>query len=104
MENANKYLDLLINKLHYAITKKNVNLLFNKIIENKTIKLWNGSAKRTEFVTIRRLLSIDKNKNVLDDKVISQSLLEIVASKLAEENKLLLLHDPCDMRQNILVN
>ena len=98
MEKANKYLDLLINKLHYATTKKNVNLLFNKTIENKTIKLWTRSVKRTEFVKIRRLLSIDQNKNVLDDKLISQSLLEIGASKLAEENELLL-HDPCEKKK-----
>ena len=56
MEKSNKYLDLLINKLHDATTKKTVNLLFNKIIEHKTIKLWTGCVKRTEFVKIRLLL------------------------------------------------
>ena len=34
-EMVNKSLERLINKFHYATIKKNVNLLFNKVIENK---------------------------------------------------------------------
>ena len=40
-----------------------------------------------------RLLGLEDAKNILDDKKISEALLESGVSKLASKNELLLLHD-----------
>ncbi len=46
-----------------------------------------------------RLLGLEDAKNILDDKKISEALLESGVSKLAGKNELLLLHDGSDIRK-----
>lgn len=46
-----------------------------------------------------RLLGLEEAKNILDDKKISEALLESGVSKLAVKNELLILHDGSDIRK-----
>ena len=74
-------------------------LLFNKIVEHKTIKLWSMSENKAEFLKMRRLLDVDAAKNVINDKQISEALIANGIIKLADKNELLVLHDGSDIRK-----
>lgn len=48
---------------------------------------------------MRRILGFENHQNILDDKLISEALLENGITNLADKEELLLLHDPCDIRK-----
>ncbi len=73
-------------------------LLFSKIIEAKSIRLWTGASNRAEYERLRRVIGKDV-KNVLDDEKISEALLANSIKSLAGKGDLILLHDPSDIRK-----
>jgi len=73
--------------------------LFHKVIEHKTIRLWSMSDNKAEFRKMRRLVSLDEAKNVIDNKQISEALIANGIMKLADKDELLILHDGSDIRK-----
>ncbi len=72
--------------------------MVHQIIENKAIQLWANARNRAEFERYRRLIS-GKLKSVLDDKKICTALLNKTVGSLGDQERLILLHDPCDIRK-----
>ena len=73
-------------------------LVFSKVVETKSIRLWSGAKGRAEYERIRRVIGKDI-KNPLDDKKISEALLSNSVGSLAVQGDLILLHDPSDIRK-----
>ena len=73
--------------------------MFHKVIEHKTIRLWSMSDNKAEFRKMRRLVSLDEAKNVIDNKQISEALIANGIMKLADKDELLILHDGSDIRK-----
>lgn len=73
-------------------------LVFSKIIETKSIRLWSGAKGRAEYERIRRVIGKDI-KSPLTDKKISEALLHNSVGSLAVQGDLILLHDPSDIRK-----
>jgi hypothetical protein len=57
------------------------------------------SNDKAEFRKMRRLVSLDQAKNVIDDKQISNALIANGIMRLADKNELLILHDGSDIRK-----
>jgi hypothetical protein len=75
-----------------------VQLIFSKIIETKSVRLWSGAKNRAEYEKVRRVIGKDL-KNVLDEKKVSEALLNNSVGSLAVKGDLILLHDPSDIRK-----
>ena len=73
--------------------------LFSAVIAHKTIRIWSIFPKRSEYVKMSRLLGLEDAKNVLNDKQISEALLENGITKLATKDELLVIHDGSDIRK-----
>ena len=73
--------------------------LFSAVVEHKTIRIWSIFRKRSECVKMSRLLGLEEAKNVLNDKQISEALLENGVTKLAATDELLIIHDGSDIRK-----
>jgi hypothetical protein len=78
--------------------RENVKKLVQNIIEHKSIRLWSISENRAEFERSKRLLD-GSLKSVLDEKKISDAIREYTVADLADEARLIVLHDPCDIRK-----
>jgi Transposase DDE domain len=57
------------------------------------------SDNKAEFRKMRRLVSLDEAKNVIDNKQISEALIANGIIKLADKDELLILHDGSDIRK-----
>jgi hypothetical protein len=57
------------------------------------------SDNKAEFRKMRRLVSLDEAKNVLDNEQISEALIANGIMKLADKDELLILHDGSDIRK-----
>jgi hypothetical protein len=57
------------------------------------------SDNKAEFRKMRRLVSLDEAKNVIDNKQISEALIANGIMKLADKDELLILHDGSDIRK-----
>ena len=68
-----QYLEPLLKNFRDSRTKKNIGSVFSKIIETKSVKLWSNANDRAEYERLRRVIGKDL-KNVLDDKKISEAL------------------------------
>lgn len=77
---------------------ENVTTLVQNIIEHKSIRLWSISKDKAEFERSKRLLD-GSLKSVLDDEKISAAIREQSVAALGEEARLIVLHDPCDIRK-----
>ena len=76
----------------------NATNLVQRIIEHKTLRLWTISETRAEYERGKRLLD-GTLKSVLEDKQIAQALREKGVQRLGDQGRLLVLHDPCDIRK-----
>ena len=77
---------------------ENVTALVQNIIEHKSTRLWSISEDKAEFERSKRLLD-GSLKSVLDDKKISAAIREHSVAALGDEARLIVLHDPCDIRK-----
>ena len=77
---------------------ENVTTLVQNIIEHKSIRLWSISEDKAEFERSKRLLD-GSLKSVLDDAKISAAIREHSVAALSDEARLIVLHDPCDIRK-----
>lgn len=57
------------------------------------------SDNKAEFRKLRRLVSLDEAKNVIDNKQISEALIANGIMRLADKDELLVLHDGSDIRK-----
>lgn len=97
MELSN-YLNGLLTKFKDKRIVENVTGLVQNIIEHKTIKLWTISADKAEYERSKRLLD-GSLKSVLDEEKISIAIREHSVGALGDEGRLIVLHDPCDIRK-----
>lgn len=79
------------------VVEKTENLL-KKIVEHKTIKLWQISADKREFERSKKLID-NSLKSVLDDKKISDALIKHSVEKLCNNNRLYIFSDHSDIRK-----
>ena len=73
--------------------------MFTKIVEHRTIRLWSMSDNKAEFRKMRRLVSLDEAKNVINNEQISEALIANGIMRLAAKEELLILHDGSDIRK-----
>ena len=72
--------------------------MVRKIIENQSIRLWSNASDKAEFDRCKRLID-GSLKSVLDDEKMTEALRENSVNALGSHDRLILLHDPCDIRK-----
>lgn len=97
MELSN-YLSGVKSKFKDSRVVKNVTELVQNIIEHKTIQLWSISADKAAYERSKRLLD-GSLKSVLDEEKTAEAIRKHSVAGLGEEGRLILLHDPCDIRK-----
>jgi hypothetical protein len=97
MELSN-YLSGVLSKFKDRRVVENVTDLVQNIIEHKSIKLWTISEDKAEYERSKRLLD-GSLKSVLDEEKTSGAIREHSVGALGDEGRLIVLHDPCDIRK-----
>lgn len=92
------YLSGVLSNFKDSRVIENVKVLVRNIIEHKSTRLWSISQDRAEFERSKRLLD-GTLKSVLDDHKISAAIREHSVAALGHEARLIVLHDPCDIRK-----
>ncbi|MFN8454492.1 MAG: hypothetical protein U0401_09195 [Anaerolineae bacterium] len=92
------YLSGVLSNFKDSRVIENVTELVQNIIEHKSIRLWSISEDKAEFERSKRLLD-GSLKSVLDDKKISAAIRDHSVAGLGDEARLIVLHDPCDIRK-----
>lgn len=92
------YLSRVLSNFKDSRVVENVTDLVQNIIEHKSIRLWSISEDKAEFERSKRLLD-GSLKSVLDDEKISVAIREHSVTALGDESRLIVLHDPCDIRK-----
>ncbi len=92
------YLSGVLSNFKDSRVVENVTELVQNIIEHKTIKLWTISEDKAEYERSKRLLD-GSLKSVLDEEKISIAIREHSVGALGDEGRLIVLHDPCDIRK-----
>ena len=92
------YLNPVLQHFTDSRIVRNINQMAHKIIENKSIRLWSNAKDRGEFERSKRLID-GSLKSVLDDEKIGGALRENSVNSLGDLDRLILLHDPCDIRK-----
>lgn len=97
MELSN-YLDGIKSKFKDSRVVKNVTELVQNMIEHKSTRLWSISGDKAEYDRSKRLLD-GSLKTVLDEEKISEAIRKHSVAGLGDEARLIMLHDPCDIRK-----
>jgi hypothetical protein len=92
------YLSGVLSKFKDSRVLKNVTKLIQNIIEHKSIQLWSISKDKAEFERSKRLLD-GSLKSILNENKTSEDIRKQSVAALANEARLILLHDPCDIRK-----
>jgi len=92
------YMGGLISKLKDSRVVKNTKELVENIIEHKSIRVWTISEDKAEYDRSKRLLD-GSLKSVLDEEKTSGATREQSVAALGDEARLIILHDPCDIRK-----
>lgn len=92
------YLSGVLSKFKDKRVVENVTGLVQNIIEHKSIKLWAISEDKAEYERSKRLLD-GSLKSVLDEEKTSRAIREHSVGALGDEGRLIVLHDPCDIRK-----
>jgi hypothetical protein len=92
------YLSGVLSNFKDSRVVENVTELVQNIIEHKTVRLWTISENKAEFERSRRLLD-GTLKSVLDEEKTSKAIREHSVAALGDEDRLIVLHDPCDIRK-----
>jgi predicted RNA binding protein with dsRBD fold (UPF0201 family) len=69
-----------------------------QIVSQQTIRLWTLANDKKEFERMRTLFD-SSLQSVLDDQKISETLRQMSAAGLSDEDIVIALHDPCDIRK-----
>lgn len=97
MELSN-YIKGVTSKFKDSRVVNNVKELVQNIIEHKSIQLWSISKDRAEYERSKRLLD-GTLKSILDEEKIREGIREHSVGALGEEERLVILHDPSDIRK-----
>ena len=97
MELSN-YLSTVLVNFTDSRTTKNVMELVQNIIEHNSVRLWSISNDRAAFERSKRLLD-GSLQTVLDAEKSAEALRERSVSALDAAPRLIILHDPCDIRK-----
>jgi predicted RNA binding protein with dsRBD fold (UPF0201 family) len=79
----------VINKIKHTVAQ---------IVSQQTIRLWTLANDKKEFERMRTLFD-GSLQSVLDDKKISETLRQMSVDGLSDEDVIIALHDPCDIRK-----
>jgi hypothetical protein len=97
MELSN-YLKSVLSKFKDSRVRRNVEELVRNVIEHKSVQVWSISDSKAEFDRSRRLVN-GSLKSVLDAAKTADALREHSVAALGQEARLIILHDPCDIRK-----
>jgi len=92
------YLSGVLSKFKDSRVVENVTELVQNIIEHKSVRLWTISEDKAEFARSKRLLD-GSLKSVLDEEKTAEAMREHSVAALGDEDRLIVLHDPCDIRK-----
>ena len=92
------YLSGVLSKFKDSRVVENVTELVQHIIEHKSIKLWRISEDKAAYERSKRLLD-GSLKSVLDEEKTSEAIRDHSVAALGDEGRLVVLHDPCDIRK-----
>ena len=92
------YLNPLLKHFTDSRIVRNINQMVRKIIENQSIRLWSNASDKAKFDRCKRLID-GSLKSVLDDEKMTEALRENSVNALGSHDRLILLHDPCDIRK-----
>ena len=93
-----KYLRGVKTKFKDSRVVKNVTELVQNIIEHKSIQIWTIAEDKAEYERSKRLLD-GSLKSVLNAEKTAAAIREHSVAGLGEEDRLVVLHDPCDIRK-----
>lgn len=93
-----QYMSILVSHFKDKRIIRNIEQMVEKIVENKSIRIWSNAEDKAEFDRHKSLLD-GSLKSVLDDEKISRALRENGVQALQGKERLILLHDPCDIRK-----
>lgn len=93
-----QYMNGLLSHFKDKRIIRNIEQMVEKIVENKSIRIWSNAKDKAEFDRHKSLLD-GSLKSVLDDEKISEALRENGVQALQGKDRLILLHDPCDIRK-----
>jgi hypothetical protein len=93
-----QYMSALLSNFKDKRIIRNIEQMVQKIVENKSIRIWSNAKDKAEFDRHKSLLN-GSLKSVLDDEKISEALQKNGVQALQGKDRLVLLHDPCDIRK-----
>ena len=93
-----KYIEPLLEKFKDSRVVTNITELVEKMISNQTTKLWKMAEDKKEYERMRNLFN-GKLKSVIDEEKISEILRSEAVEALGREKKVIVLHDPCEIRK-----
>lgn len=93
-----EYMNFLLLNFNDKRIIRNIEQVIKKIVENRSIRIWSNAEDKAEFDRHKSLLD-GSLKSVLDDEKISEALRKNGAQALQGGERLVLLHDPCDIRK-----
>jgi hypothetical protein len=92
------HLKEVLNHFKDKRIRQNITSLVQKIIEHQSIQLWAIADDKAEFERYRNVLN-GRLESVLDDEKITAALRQAGVAALGGKPRLILLHDPCDIRK-----
>ena len=92
------YMSGILSKFKDSRVTKNTKELIENVIEHKSIRVWTISKDKAEYDRSKRLLD-GSLKSVLDEEKTSGAIRERSVAALGDEARLIVLHDPCDIRK-----
>ena len=93
-----KYIEPLLEKFKDSRVVTNITELVEKMISNQTTKLWKITEDQNEYEKMRNLFN-GKLKSVIDEEKVSEILRTESVETFGEEERVIILHDPCDIRK-----
>jgi hypothetical protein len=93
-----QYMNVLLFNFKDKRIIRNIEQMVQKIVENRSIRIWSNAKDKAEFDRHKSLLD-GSLKSVLDDEKISEALQKNGVQALQGRERLILLHDPCDIRK-----
>ena len=93
-----RYIEPLLEKFKDSRVVTNITELVEKMISNQTTMLWKMAEDKKEYGRMRNLFN-GKLKSVIDEEKISEILRSEAVEALGGEKKVIVLHDPCEIRK-----
>jgi len=97
-EKLQEYLNPLLKKFNDKRVVEKIQHVISQAIAHQTLRLWTLATNKREFERMKTLFN-GELQSVLDDQKISETLRGLSVAELSNEDVIIALHDPCDIRK-----